>query len=112
MRREVGKVAGIGDKRVLARPALGREHVEKKLDQRLVGGWGLAGHADGNGQRCLENLSGGIETVISRGFGSYQVASANMAPKVRPPSTPTTVRNRMRLGIVAPCVGPLWHERM
>jgi len=28
----------------------------------------------------LANRSGGIETVISRGFGSNQVASMNMAP--------------------------------
>src|SRR5207253_707020 len=104
MRREVGEVAAIGGKRVGAGAALGHEHVEKGLDQPLVGMSGRAGHTGADGQRCLENLSGGIEIVISRGLGSYQVASANMAPKVTPPSTPTTARNRNRLGMVTPHV--------
>jgi hypothetical protein len=50
----------------------------------------------------LANLSGGIETVISRGFGLNQVASMNMAPYVRPPMTPINVRNRNRLGMNQP----------
>src|SRR5262245_42595261 len=53
-------------------------------------------------QGCLANLSGGIETVISRGFGLNQVASMNMAPYVRPPMTPINVRNRNRLGMDQP----------
>src|SRR5215475_11655696 len=56
-------------------------------------------------QGCLANLSGGIETVISRGFGLNQVASMNMAPYVRPPMTPINVRNRNRLGMVNPLAG-------
>src|SRR5262245_210572 len=56
-------------------------------------------------QGCLANLSGGIETVISRGFGLNQVASMNMAPYVTPPMTPINMRNRNRLGMVNPLAG-------
>src|SRR3954462_100229 len=39
--------------------------------------------------------------VISRGLGWTKLASANMAPYAAPPSSPTTMRRRIRLGIVA-----------
>src|SRR5204862_6677291 len=83
-----------------ARPRACRERVRSASGRRMRPG----GPCRRQRQRCFANLSGGIETVISRGFGSNQVASANMAPKVRPPTTPTTVKNRNRLGIIAtPC---------
>src|SRR5258708_36857760 len=47
--------------------------------------------------------------VISRCFGCTKLASANMAPYAAPPSSPTTMRRRIRLGIVATrgCPRPL-----
>src|SRR5262249_41008797 len=100
MLRVVGEVLAVGGKRVLARAALGRQHVEETFDQRIVGSGGLAffrrAHAhflDGNvlgrnvlGRKCpwraqrLRNLSCGTVTVMSRGVGAPKVASANMAP--------------------------------
>ena len=75
--REIGKVARIGSQRVLGAPALGGNHIEEQLDHEPVGVIALEGHGD---QGCFANLSGGTQTVISRGFGSNQVASMNMAP--------------------------------
>src|SRR5262249_59200855 len=42
---EVAEVARIGGERVLGSPALGGDHIEEQLDQRLVGIFGLQGHA-------------------------------------------------------------------
>ena len=71
---EIGQVAPVGVERVGAGAALGREHVEEQLDQGFVGWARPAGHATPP-QRCLSSLSCGIVTVISRGWGSTNLAS-------------------------------------
>jgi len=76
--REIREIAAIGGQRVLGSSTLGGEHVQEKLDQHAIGGIALLGH--GAIQGCLAKRSGGIQIVISRGFGSNQVASRNMAP--------------------------------
>src|SRR3954452_24015564 len=57
----------------------------------------LAGERNqfGLASRCC-----GIVMVISRAFGCTKLASANMAPYAAPPKRPTTMRRRIRLGIV------------
>ena len=77
---KIREIARIGGKRVRAGAALGGEHVQEQLDQAGVGD-----RVAGTGHRgalnaASQNLSGGIETVISRGFGSNQLASTNMPP--------------------------------
>jgi shikimate kinase len=48
------------------------------------------------------NLSGGIVTMISRGWYLTKVASEKIAPYVSPPSRPTNIRNLKRLGMMKP----------
>jgi shikimate kinase len=49
----------------------------------------------------LNSLSGGIVTVISRGWGSTYWVSQKAPAYTRPPRSPTTSRNRNKLGIFA-----------
>ena len=44
MRGEIGEVVAIGIERILAGAALGRQHVEKQLDQRFIRCLSPAGH--------------------------------------------------------------------
>ena len=60
------EVAPVGGERVRRRATLGGQHVEVKLDQRLVGLSLPAGHAMAQPQRCLLSWFGGMITVICR----------------------------------------------
>ena len=85
---EIRKVAAVGRERVLAGAALGRQHVEIERDEPLArncvprapchepSARAIVLRPWRRPQRFLKNLSGGIDTVISRGFGCTKCDSA------------------------------------
>ena len=96
---EIGEVAPVGIERVRGRAALGREHVEKQLDQRFVAGARPSAHRAPSA-RWLEQLvgrdrHGHLARLRIHKFGQRKHAPAY----TRPPRSPTTSRKRNRLGI-------------
>ena len=71
------EVAAIGGERIGARAALGREHFQKRLEERRVAGRPARG-ATLAAQGCSRSV--GIRTLISRCFGSTMTTSAIMPP--------------------------------
>src|SRR5215204_3801351 len=76
---KIGEIARVGGKRVSPGAALGGQHVQEQRDPAGIRSFCGASHGGAAAQR-FKNLSGGIETVISRGFGLNQLASMNMPP--------------------------------
>src|SRR6185312_16224717 len=78
---EIGEVAPVSVERIGTGTLFRGEHVEEQAGELGVRGLGgRFAHALEASSYFLRNLSGGIVTVISRGFGLTKLASANTTP--------------------------------